>query len=220
MSSSPAKARPYLAEPDYYRLGYQLAAQLLNREHAQENKGEAHEGWLSGWLRDLTDGERAERPGSREAFDTAAEVLSSARAMSCWYGARDDAPWWRFWVKLSRKEARLMGFLLSTVEPCLELVIAASVPEAQWTDLVSIERLRDKAKAGQLSYRAVYNLACHEAGDKGEAALALAYLRLAFRLAPADRRRGLVKWAAKDPSLSPVREEPEFTVLLKTFGVS
>ena len=103
------------------------------------------------------------------------------------------------------------------VEPCLELIIAGSVPEELWGHWVSIESLRKKAKDGHLSYRAVYSLACHEA--ENETALALAYLRLALRLAPTDRCRALAKWAAKDPSLLPLQEHPEFKLLLATFGV-
>ena len=113
-----------------------------------------------------------------------------------------------------------MRFLEFTVEPCLELIIAASLPEARRKHQVSIADLRAKAKDGHLSYRALYSLACHEAEDPKETELALAYLRLAFRLAPADRRQRLVKWAGKDPSLGSIRKEPEFTLLLKTFGVS
>lgn len=221
---NPASKRPYLAKPDYYRLGYQLSAQLLNRAHAvvpvrlpAEREQDLKEAVLRTVLgRDQ--GAPIDEAGAAEALRVADGVLSSAREMSCWYRERERRSKWRFWARLDEKDKRMMHFLASTAEPCLELVIAAAAPLDHFGYWVSIDLLRQRVREGRLSYRAIYNLACHEARGGVEIALALAYLRLAFRLAPADRRRELVKWAGKDPSLGNLYKDPEFVELLVTFG--
>jgi hypothetical protein len=213
---NPTVGHEYLNDPDYYRLGYQLAAQLVNSMHdsAQQKRPVL----IS--ARDILFGETGHRDkDSRsrtpraDAQQVAKPLLEEARSMRKWYKRREEAHWWQFSERLAPKEKRLREFLLRTVEPCLKLVIAASLREESPSEAEQIvSPLRGDAKSESLSYRALYNLACYEAGrdDQKGRNRALVYLQLGIRQAPADRQLELVRWAKKDPSLGMLRErEPD-----------
>lgn len=200
---NPTARAPYLVDPDYYRIGYQMVAQQLNSLHAvsQEEESSAAGGDLG------------------DALVEAKKLLSQSFGVREWLRHRSEAPGWRLWnPKLTPREKRLCRFLSETVEPCLEIAIAATERhEDQRPDPESVERLRQQAKKGTLSYRALYNLACYKAGAKGGGSEGLEYLRQALRKASVDRVAELLRWATKDPSLARLRRTRGFSDLRREF---
>lgn len=222
----PTGGRGYLADPNYYRLGYQLVAQTMHRESA----GAARESRrpLFKEAQDILYG-KARYPESHrfEARDRALALSAEAGAVLRSYRERRGANWWNLLAdELSPKEERLEEFLDRTVLPCLAVVIAASLrstdpDEAEQT----IAPLRQRAELDgserrrrTISYRALYNLACYEAGSRENAAhaRALSYLTAAIEEAPGARRRELRRWAGKDPSLRSLASKPGFQDLVET----
>lgn len=216
---NPTAQRPYLREPNYYRLGYQLSAQLMNSTHSEKG---TYAGRVRRHVHRTPSGSGEPPAVNRKRARTSAERLEQeARETLDWYQRRIKAGWWTLPKRLSPTEERLRLFLASTVEPCLKLVIAA-VRRTEDPDAADhqVEPLRKEAKSGgSLSYRAVYNLACYEAnGDEKGLSNAVSYLRLALQEAPEDRQQEMVRWAAKDPSLSELHGVPGFVATLETFG--
>lgn len=219
--------REHLRDANYYRLGYQLAAQQLHArgsDHA-EKKPEVPipAEILYGDFppkRDLAgEGRPAATAGSARDF---AEDLRCIAGHTCAEIEGEKPPPWQFWRGPNQRDARLRRFLDRTVIPCLELVIADALrAEGDVAAAESrVKPLRADANEpdGALSYRALYNLACYEAGDKADRENAVRYLRCALRLAPADRQRELANWARQDPSLVHLHRREDFKELLDRFG--
>ncbi len=217
----------YLNDANYYRLGYQLAAQEMNVECTlKPQRDSAIPGAMDVLYGEFT---RAETsfPGRGRARDTASRFLADAEATLARYDEREGAKgWWPFPDKLTVPEQRLRRFLQRTVIPCLQLVIAASLRDlnpAKAEDWARLVRLA--AVAEEVSYRGLYNLACFEAGaeeetrveGEGSAGRALDYLREALGEAPGNRAVELASWARKDPSLKRLQGTREFERLVDRF---
>lgn len=207
---NPTVGRRYLDEADYFRIGYQLSAQLLNAEGQSEEVAVVLEAPLS------HQGAAAAVPASTGARTVAEELSCEAGEVLAWYALRQSRPW-AFWRRLSKKEKRLQAFLSRTVKPCLELVRAASARcEGGGHVDIYVDPLREDAAAGRLSYRALYNLACFEAGaGENRRQQTLNYLQEALREAPADRVEELSAWGERDPALKGVKEEDGFAKLIE-----
>ncbi|MDQ3381959.1 MAG: hypothetical protein M3546_16880 [Actinomycetota bacterium] len=212
-SPTTEKQAAYLAEAHYYRLGYQLAAQYAN--------------WLLSL--DIPPEQRPSRNDAERALEVAAQVAAEARLMIDWYDGRDRGHrWWKpFGTRaLLSKEKRLRRFLVCTVEPSAELV-RAGLLVAPFGDPEAAERhaapIRDRAAdPDDLSYRALYNLACYEV-TRGQInldwpddplLLALEHLAVAFKRTRGRPRTEIARWARSDPALGPLQQtEPYATVL-------
>lgn len=217
--------RRYLADANYHRLGYQLAAQLMHREETGDRKEPLFEKAI-----EILYGERRRRtPYSADAKREATEFAADAEAaISHLRNKRETKRLGIFRIKLSPKEERLEEFLCRTVLPCLTILIAASLRRSDPAEAESrIAELRLRAKSGNatehlksISYRALYNLACYEAGRVTEDShkKALTYLTAALEEAPGQRRRDLGRWAGKDPSLKALREDPAFRGLVEPYA--
>jgi len=215
----PTAEHKYLRDANYYRLGYQLVAQLM---HGGEEVHLKHEPAVK-QASDILFGEWERRdPRRLNPQLQAKELLAEAEAVLEWYQQRRERRKMLrliFRDELTVKEERLERFLRRTVNPCLRIVIAASIRDRNPTEAeTQIEPLRGQAdlmrgsaaeKAGDLSYRSLYNLACYEAGASGgpHEDGALRYLAAALDQAPPNRRVELAKWAKKDPSLQPLAKK-------------
>jgi hypothetical protein len=229
---SPFRPRPehelYYYDANYHRLNYQYAAQLLHRELAPDfgkspaagpKRRRTFLGLASGSAKvsgagqdslkadeellgqlDLPSARRAADRARREAEEVCREFKDRRRRGKV-----------TRWLRLSDGEKRLYEFLRRTVIPCLELVSAGAERQEKNDETAQdvVAPLLQKAKKGseEISYRAIYNLACFEAGGTGSSqqAAAINYLRDAFRLVPGDRRDELAGWAWRDPSLDSIR---------------
>lgn len=225
--STPARRRTskrsYLTTANYYRLAYQLAAQYAN--------------WLLEFLAAQDSYEAYERPlvsvqSDWPGITAAARLAHEARLTIRWFSYRESRRrlWRRKSTTLSPKEERLRRFLIGTVEPSAELVLAGMF---LLTDRVQLAEdiaapIQEAADRGELSYRALYNLACYEASrgefrydDEDQFNLALEHLRQALRGARGRFRAELVRWSHTDPSLAPLRDHerygPRFAALLQRF---
>jgi hypothetical protein len=197
-------ADPYVEDPNYFRLRYQLAAMQLNAA-------------LGGHAL-VIDGHRATPQDLlKETVASASAVIEECQGLLERYRTRTQQRDWRRGFRKHRlrpNEARLQGFLKRTVLPSAQIVLAGALREQghleQATEIVADVRAR--VDTG-LSYRAIYNLACYEAsGDEGTAGprVALEELRQAFRHAHGRRRWRLVAWAREDPSLEPLSKNPKY----------
>jgi hypothetical protein len=185
------KKRPHIADADYYRLGYQLAAQLMNRAAAP--------------AADI----RPRRSGAPpivndDPLAVARQLLDDARIVLRWYGARRRSA--LRWRRPGPHEDRLRIFLAETIVPCCALIAARRLlalgraGEAQ----PLVDEVLQRAASDELSYRGYYALACLEAGE-GRAGDAIEYLGRALYKAPRARRAELAEWATRDPAFAPVR---------------
>jgi hypothetical protein len=215
----PTKNREYLTDPNYYRLGYQLTAQLLNREAAKTSRQR----------------QEVSRTGERDALDVAEHVLASTRVMLAWYCDRlNRGRWWRRRLRIKPHERRLMTFLAETVEPCTHLGAAAAIyardpqEEERWGP--HLRAVLDRERGNRLSYRAYYSLACWQAmrADRSDGPVAdecykraLEYLDTALSKAPPTRAHELAEWAKRDPLLYGLRLsrklKGEFATLMGRF---
>jgi hypothetical protein len=219
----PLAERKYLADANYYRLGYQLVAQLTHQQEANQTHEPAVEKPLDilygEWVRGKSD--------QIDVEDRANQLLEEAEAVLATYARRRETrKWVIFRNSLTAKEERLEQFLRRTVNPCLTIVLAASIrlrspAEAE----AQIAPLRDRAnlsggpgteEANELSYRSLYNLACYEAGSAEALPQnnALRYLAAALERAPVPRRVELARWAQMDPSLKSVADTAAFRELM------
>jgi hypothetical protein len=220
----PTRERKFLTDSNYYRLGYQLAAQLMHREESGQRPEARHQTAF-----EILYGDRKQL--RRDPFDPAGEaedLIGKAKEVLRWFQDRQETKRWRlFQGKLTIKEERLQTFLRRTVIPCLTIVIAASLRR---TDPLGAEKkvaplrseceaqLQTRVQKPTISYRAVYNLACYEAGDpEMRKQWVLRYLAAALDLAPGGRRSELGNWARKDPSFGHLRDDPAFKELLKPY---
>jgi hypothetical protein len=212
---------PYLRDPNYYRLSYQLVAQEANHAIAPSIdrpadptlRGRTAERLVDEIDKELNDLERRQR-----------------RAR------------WRPLKSLKVPELRLQRFLAGTVEPCTLLIVAADQSSSIKDPLFYLRRRLPKPRTTlsyggvgrspieheiPWSYRVYYNLACSRAaivgrsrnqsarsndtepGASAEQRLiddALAALEQAFRAVHGRPRAELWRWAANDPSLSSLRD--------------
>jgi hypothetical protein len=206
----------YLSNPHYYRLGYQLAAQYAN------------------WLLSERTTSSDEPQRAARAMDVAARVSREARTMIDTYERRRILHRrWKFWGprKLQPTEKRLLRFLKETVEPSAEL-ICAGLYVAVFADYERAEMhaqpIRERAEDpnDDLSYRAIYNLACYETSrgkaepEARQAAFvkAISYLSLAFRRTHGRPREEIVRWANSDPALAPLKRTDEFKSLISRYA--
>lgn len=194
MTTSPDKRRPHIADADYYRLGYQLAAQLMNREAAGQG--------------DLPRPLGAPRLVAEEPLDVALQLLRDARAMLAWYDHRRRSR--LRWRQPAAQEDRMRTFLGETIEPSCALLAAHRLHQLERDDeaVPLVEHVLELARADRLSYRAYYALACLEANG-GDGRDAILYLSRALYKAPRVRRDELAEWALNDPAFAPVRAAVE-----------
>lgn len=208
---NPMKIRPYLAEANYYRLAYHLAAQRINAV-----------------LDPKTDtGPPERRPALlREALRPAEEVASDSARVLAWFDRR--VLWLRAHGPDSDSSRRLYSFLSDTVVPCTELLRAGVLIELGSRD--EAERLagpvRDRDSYA-LTHRTLYDLACYEAQlfahvrDAETADRAIDALRDALGRIHGSKRAELVRWAGTDPSFAAARAEGgferRFTALLALY---
>ncbi len=206
----------YLFDPNYYRLGYQLAAQRLNsaiQRLAQLRtptlpEGHDDETQASGVGPQLARLRAEEREVARQKDDIARwrchRELELARDDGLELTARAsetiesiaNLPGRLSWIGLharpNAQQRRLRRFLIETVVPCSELVVAGTFAALQSRGQAERHAgpIREQVKSGRASYRAAYNLACYElAASDGEpseesTAWALEALRIALKEAP------------------------------------
>lgn len=191
----------HLEDPNYFRLGYQLAAQRLNaalRHHADPRSSD----WLA------------------QSVEAAAEVIADANRVLSYYGEHPvrRLPWRR--RRPSPPEERLRRFLSGSVIPGARLIQAdarsrqKNAPGPDTDDPNEIVR-KLRTHAAKYSYRVHYNLACYEANwqsdDPGEISEmhsnALADLHKALQLSWGHQRQEIVEWSQADPSLASLRKE-------------
>jgi hypothetical protein len=240
-------------DPNYYRLRYQLAAQLL---HLQASRGSRkRRGQGLEWLRALdrtgtfTDVDREARVIDPDALPAAAEKaavelaeearsqLDAYKPMYAAVKAYEERPrysrWWRQ-LTLRRPEVplrdrRLKAFLESTVEPCAELLSAGALAyRGEWTEADRLVAPISRRNIAELSYRVHYNLLCFRAlrsqrenasqtEREEDSRLALQSLRDTLRLCPTQRRRELLVWLRRDPTLAPLTETEAFESELERY---
>jgi tetratricopeptide (TPR) repeat protein len=201
---NPAKERPYLTDAGYYRLGYQLAAQLMNALAEADSRESVRS--------------RAISREKRDPLFIASRLLEETRLVLSWYEARVEA--FMRWHRLAAREVRLRRFLAETIEPCCALIVARCLYDRGRPEEAAehVEFVSQREEAGTLSYRAYYALACLEANvdataiersalvpRHGGAAVALDHLHRALRDAPGDRRAPLARWATRDPAFGRLR---------------
>jgi hypothetical protein len=230
--TTPPEGR-YRTDANYYRLAYQLAAQQLNRAVGIRERTIKERGAIP----------RLHRLVGDDGISAGNEVAKNARLVLDWYDSREKEArkWWPDQRKLKPPERRLQHFLSGTVEPCAILVVAGALVNHGKHDEAAayLANFDDRRSRDDWSYRAYYNLACYEAarghsvtpqrGLQAEAIeddpfeLALAAFRAAMRKVHGRSRRELVRWAQKDPSLRPLRNDkrfgPSFLALLKRYEV-
>jgi hypothetical protein len=187
----PVKQRPHIADADYYRLGYQLAAQLLNM-HATASTGPAPPG--------------TPVPEHDDALDVAEQLLRDARTMIGWWHERSETR--LRWRRPAPHEYRLRTFLVETIEPCCALIAARRLLQLGREDEAQphLAHVLRHAREGTLSYRAYYSLACLQA-NTADADGAIASLGRALHGAPRDRRQQLAEWALSDPAFASIRAQ-------------
>ena len=196
MTASPDKHRPHIADADYYRLGYQLAAQLMNRVAAARAgaPAPAPPARAAGGARELV---------HDDPLEIALALLDDAHTMLAWYVSRRASA--LRWHRPSPQEERLQTFLAETIEPCCALIVARRMHQLDRAEEAKpfVEPVLRREGTGGLSYRAFYALACLEA-NTGDTAAALGHLRRALEEAPRSRRAELAQWADHDPAFAPL----------------
>lgn len=194
MTTSPDTRRPQIADADYYRLGYQLAAQLMNREAAGQDALPRPLG--------------APRIAADDPLAVSMQLLRDARTMLAWLQRRERSR--LRWRQPTAQEDRLRTFLAATIEPSCALLAARRLHQLERHDEAAplVEHALELARADELSYRAYYALACLEAND-GADHDAILYLSRALYKAPRARRDELAEWALQDPAFASVRAAVE-----------
>lgn len=223
MQTKPTDKREYLAEPNYYRLAYQLAAQRLHAHLTRASMpGEiGEEIRLSGG-----DSKGMKADALAAAERGAKDVATEARSMLEWFAMREKKPWWRpRGRRLETGEKRLQQFLAETLLPGAVLLLAGIMAERGEHGAAEglVRPFRARVVRADLSYRAAYNLACYEvtaSASKCRAAntdlvdqeadahfeYALLALREALSGTHGRRRTELGRWALRDPALKALRE--------------
>lgn len=224
----PARDRPYLADATYYRVGFQLAAQLVNRALYQPS----HDKPSYSVSPDDVAGYAPHTVIHEDPLSVARQVMADAQEMLSWYEQRRArARWWTPRMRpLAPQEERLRLFLTRTIVPCTLLLLDGETPDPPPPSSNDDEYARQdqdhaytiirRVTAGDPSYRAFYSLTCWQVSrDQGRTRDALEYLGRALHDAPRSRRPRLAEWAAEDPSLERLRADhaAEFTALVSPF---
>jgi hypothetical protein len=235
----------YLFDPNYYRLGYQLAAQRLNSAIQRSTQ-----------MRTPNQSDKPDDDAQIPRVEPQpAETRASGRDVARWRLeralelARDDGleliarasetitsianlpgrlSWMGLHPRPNAQQRRLRRFLIETVIPCSELVVAGAFAAMRMPGQAERHAapVREQVKSSQASYRAAYNLACYELaafdGEPSEesTAWALEALRIALKEAPNARQRSaLIAWARDDPALEPMRTWKAFDKLLRGYEI-
>lgn len=220
--ADPTARRKYLADPNYYRLGYQLAAQMVHRGEGEQRRTPGFESHL-----DILYGDRAPHADHVGPEEEAKRLIDDGEAVLRWFAdRRKTRRWVLFRDKPTIREERLERFLRRTVIPCLKIVIAASLrstyPDRSEEELTTLRnqadaKCREEGEGQDISYRVLYNLACYEAGEgESQKERVLRYLAAAIDRAPSSRRSELRKWAGKDPSFKHFHGDDEFKKLVNS----
>lgn len=198
---------PYLADPNYYRMAYQLAVELIKNPD--------------------------EGPKAPEPKVIVARLIADADLIITWYRRREYLGKGQPWKRLDSKQKALLRFLEETIVPCLQIIRGVIDPKPDPPATAEevkrqLKMLHEEADARKLAYRPLYNLAWYEAEEskkaKGEEAKektalskAVGYMLAAVREAPARRRKALLERADHDESLKSVVDDPEFQAERKVF---
>jgi hypothetical protein len=192
-SRAPAIDRAYLADPNYYRLSYQLAAQRLNDALGRKNANAAPvdrpvaktdepdtETTLEQQRRDVERelarvnaelGEKTLRRDIELAQKNAEELTAiTQQTINAIDAIRETRNRWRRRQQPTPQQRRLRRFLTETVHPCATLVSAGAIATLGATKEAEkrAKPIRDGVTAEAFSYRAAYNLACYELASSGE----------------------------------------------------
>jgi hypothetical protein len=189
---APATRPGYLADPNYYRLAYQLGAQRLNDALSRSNgnaepvdrPGEQNEERDSATTleqqrrdaeRELARvnaklGEKTWRRDIELAQKNAEELTATAQqTINDIDAIRETRNRWRQRQQPTPQQRRLRRFLEETVHPCATLVSAGAIATlgAPKEAEQRAKPIRDGVTAEAFSYRAAYNLACYELASSG-----------------------------------------------------
>jgi hypothetical protein len=215
--SEPVRPPTYLTDANYYRLAYQLAAQQINASLDTAGPSRQHVRF-----------EPAAEELLKDGLNSALRLQKQATVVLDWYDKRERTAkgWWPWDSrKLAPGEQRLQHFLSTTVQPCAVVLVAGALLYRGDIEPAEsfVTALRSREDASNLSYRVYYNLACYdvargEALERGDTELesdapferALAALRRALAGAHGRPRKELIRWAEKDPSLQPIRDDDNF----------
>lgn len=198
--------KPFLGEPNYYRLLYKIAALHVNegiarsRNSASSSELMARGAKVAEDLLDAIEDARREYEGRKH--------LGFVRRV-----VQDKGP--------NRRDERIQTLLNRTVLPCTKILLAATMLHSDRSQEAD-DLVREVESAdGEFSYRVYYNLACYLA-DRSRVKPpppstermkmlreALNYLREGFLRTRTERQGQLAAWARKDPSLEPLREADE-----------
>ena len=229
MPDRPIDKQPHLAEPNYYRLVYQVAAQRMHAYLTTVSDESSENGERDADPVHSID--RATGAGTNEASTLlkaagidADRLIKDANSMQAWFRKRAEQRWWVRGRRLRSGERRLEKFLSATVLPSTKLlkagimVVAGERSEAERL----VQPIRDKVlQDADLSYRTAYNLACYEVAaaapnksggeargiveqqelDTAHLDAALKALREALSGVHGRRRLDLARWAQKDPAM-------------------
>lgn len=198
--NDPRKSKQTLGQPNYYRLGYHLAAHQVHADRARVHATSPGD--------DMS--RFAIKKPIPDAGQLTAQLVADATSMIEWFRERRTLrrDWWRKLnvAELRPDEQRLLAFLDKTILPCAEILLAAIERKPDRVERVKqIEQvLEDNPTA--VTYRAVYNLACWNAEDPNAPPdrlneSALRYLHQALTRAPRARAPELARWADRDPTL-------------------
>jgi hypothetical protein len=234
----------YLLDPNYYRLGYQLAAQRLNSAIQRRTQtripilsDERGDGVQASAIEpELAQSRAAEREIARYVRrelklareDGLALNARASEAIKSIENLRGPLSWVGLHPRPNAQQRRLRRFLVETVIPCSELVVAGAfaVSGRRGQAERHAAPVREMVKSSQTSYRAAYNLACYElTAFNGQPSLestawALEALRIALKAASNSRQRSaLIAWARDDPALAPMRPWKAFERLLTNYEI-
>jgi hypothetical protein len=205
---------PYLADPNYYRMAYQLAVELIKNPE--------------------------EDPKAPDPKEIVKQLLDDADLMITWYRRCEYLGEGQWWKRLDSQEKALLRFLEETIVPCMQIIRAVIDPEPDPPATAEevkrqVKVLREEADTRKLAYRPLYNFAWYEAEEskkeesrkaeddeaeeKAEQAhtRAVTYLLAAVRKAPARRRKALLERADHDKSLESVVDDADFQAERKVF---
>jgi tetratricopeptide (TPR) repeat protein len=202
---TPANGRRYAADPNYFRLTYQLAALQLNAALSADSIR------VNGQL--LTREELVKRSAA-----TALNLVEDAERLLTRYRKKTAQRSWKRGFRkgqLDPREERLHRFLIETVKPSAWLVRAGALLAQDKTSEAErvVGDIREEAKRNPLSYRTYYNLACYDASRESRTD-AIEDLRQAVRRASGRNLVELLRWAKDDPSLKSLQRNADTNDLL------
>lgn len=207
-------ATGYVADPNYFRLEYQLAALQLNEAIAENAQA------------DFVASERSAERAVADAHAMLADYEHRTRARRRLFPLHWP-PWRPISGTLPAADEHLRSFVATSVLPSAELVLAGAL-RAQGKEQRADAIVEDVIRGKTLDSRVYYNLACYMAGTNPDAPGALSRMEQAFgfldealKLTRADRRLQLIATAEHDPSLDPLSKSetlgPRFAQLLSQY---